>query len=131
MKRKGAPPAASSSGFTVDALGRKKWDKEFFKKQAEEEAEKLLQSQQTAQSATKPLERAPLTAEDIEKTRRAAGLHCAVCNVTLRDSQTFYDHINGKAHNRALGMTMQVIKASPEEVKNKLLIIRRRLYPDE
>ena len=94
-------------GYTIDALGRRKWDKEFYQRQA------LTQ--------TAPLQRT--------EARLGLGLHCAVCGVTFRDSHAYLDHVNGKTHNRALGMN--VVKSTPDEVKDKLMDIRRRLYPGE
>ncbi len=123
-----------SSGFTVDALGRRKWDKEFYRKQVEETERARLEAEaQVPKKPTAPLQRdAVVSLDDVHRTqlRSADGLlRCSVCDVTLRDSHAYFDHINGKAHNRALGMTMSVQKASPEDVKNKLLQIRAILYP--
>ena len=42
-------------------------------------------------------------------------LRCTVCECLLKDSLTWVDHINGRKHNRFLGMTMQVEKKSPAE----------------
>lgn len=121
-------------GFTVDALGRRKWDKEFYRNQAEQEMQAATAE---AAAAVKPMqalqERSTLLSlEDVERMRRADGLlHCDVCNVKLRDTHAYFDHINGKNHHRALGMTMQVQKASSDAVRTKLLEIRQRLYPDQ
>ncbi len=125
----------SGEGYTVDALGRRKWDKELHRRKAEEaeEAARLLAAQPTVRP-TAPLQRAVISLEEIELKQRLSPdglLHCEVCKVSMRDSRAFLDHINGKAHNRALGMTMNVQKATPDEVKAKLLEIRKRLYPGE
>lgn len=45
-----------------------------------------------------------------------AGYFCSVCNCVLRDSQSYLDHVNGKYHQRALGMNMNVEKSSLEQV---------------
>ena len=46
-----------------------------------------------------------------------AGYYCSVCDCILRDSQSYLDHINGKWHNRALGMSMRVERSTADEVR--------------
>lgn len=53
-----------------------------------------------------------------------AGYYCAVCDCILRDSQSYLDHINGKYHNRALGMTMNVEKKGLDSVQARLAMHR-------
>ncbi|KAL3162669.1 hypothetical protein ABBQ38_008713 [Trebouxia sp. C0009 RCD-2024] len=48
-----------------------------------------------------------------------AGYYCNVCECILRDSQSYLDHINGKYHNRALGMSMVVEKSTADDVRKK------------
>ena len=47
-----------------------------------------------------------------------AGYYCSVCECVLRDSQSYLDHINGKYHNRALGMSMRVERSTAEDVSD-------------
>lgn len=49
-----------------------------------------------------------------------AGYYCSVCDCTLRDSQSYLDHINGKFHNRALGMSMRAERSTAEQVRQRL-----------
>ena len=41
-----------------------------------------------------------------------------MCDCVLRDSQSYLDHINGKYHNRALGMSMNVERSTTEQVRS-------------
>ena len=49
-----------------------------------------------------------------------AGYFCSVCDCVLRDSASYLDHINGKWHNRALGISMRIEQATAEQVKGRL-----------
>lgn len=55
-----------------------------------------------------------------------AGYYCNVCDCILRDSQSYLDHINGKYHNRALGMNMRVEKKGLDSVKERLAMHRKK-----
>ena len=55
-----------------------------------------------------------------------AGYYCSVCDCTLRDSLSYLDHINGKWHNRALGMSMRVEKSTAEQVRQRLDAAKQR-----
>ena len=44
----------------------------------------------------------------------AYAFFCKTCKCGLKDSQAWYDHINGKKHNQMLGMNMVVERSSLE-----------------
>eukprot|EP01083_Nonionella_stella_P127756 387020_1 len=48
------------------------------------------------------------------------GFFCNVCDCLLRDSNTYLDHINGKKHQRALGMSMRVERVNVQKVRERL-----------
>lgn len=56
-----------------------------------------------------------------------AGFHCAVCDVILSDSQAYLAHINGRKHQKALGVSMHVRRASVTDVRARIAHHVRRL----
>ena len=44
----------------------------------------------------------------------------------LSDSNAWFDHINGKMHNRMLGMSMVVEKVGVDKVREKLAGLKRK-----
>lgn len=48
------------------------------------------------------------------------GYHCPTCECTLKDSEAYLDHINGKRHQRKLGYSMRVEAASVEAVRARI-----------
>eukprot|EP00877_Chromochloris_zofingiensis_P009514 jgi/Chrzof1/4816/Cz15g00130.t1 len=134
----------------VDNTARRTWDKDEFRAKAAEREKKAAEDEESAFDAKKRkrLERDPLhqgliierstlktrdyqidLASRLGKTQviglntplnQQAGYYCSVCDCVLRDSQSYLDHINGKFHNRALGMSMRVEKSTVQQVRDRL-----------
>ncbi len=57
---------------------------------------------------------------NIEKGQvQGAGFTCKESGVTLRDSLSYLDHINGKKQQKMLGLNMHVDRSSVDQVKER------------
>ncbi|KAJ1770948.1 U4/U6.U5 snRNP associated protein [Coemansia sp. RSA 1813] len=53
------------------------------------------------------------------------GFYCKVCDVTVKDSMSYLDHINGKNHQRMLNRSMKVAVETVDDVLAKLNDLRK------
>merc|ERR1712056_116169 len=53
------------------------------------------------------------------------GFWCSVCECLIKDSSSYLEHVNGRRHNRNLGMNMKVEKIGIDRVKEKLKSMRK------
>lgn len=145
----------SKTGAKTDALGRKVWDKEYYAKRAvarqyedgqDFDDEEFLDEGKSRKKARKeappPSERRALEQRkeaveldtELGKSKivtnhtpkqQQGGYWCDVCECLIKDSQAYLDHINGKRHNRLLGMTMRVERVDVNRIKERLSEIKQ------
>ena len=61
-----------------------------------------------------------LVADAASRSHSGPGKWCAVCEVSLRDSRAWVDHINGQRHQKKLGFSMRVERSSTDDVASAL-----------
>mmetsp|Transcript_22398 Transcript_22398/g.33374 ORF Transcript_22398/g.33374 Transcript_22398/m.33374 type:complete len:206 (-) Transcript_22398:156-773(-) len=132
----------------VDNIGRRKWDMVAATKkrqeQIEEEEKELLWNKDKKERALiAAIERVPLKRREQQIDIRAklnkremvsstgalseqGGYYCATCECLLKDSSTYLSHINGRRHQRRLGMTMRAERATLQEVRDRLQFHKRK-----
>ncbi|CAG0920756.1 unnamed protein product [Notodromas monacha] len=136
----------SGEGKSTDH--RRKWDRNEYERMARERILDRIHSQEEEQEAE--------TSADGEATQRemlrqrdykvdldsklgksqvitrstpmsgTGGYYCNVCDCVVKDSINFLDHINGKKHQRNLGMSMKVERSSLDQVKKRLEMNKKK-----
>eukprot|EP00931_Biecheleriopsis_adriatica_P089624 TRINITY_DN63719_c0_g1_i1.p1 TRINITY_DN63719_c0_g1~~TRINITY_DN63719_c0_g1_i1.p1 ORF type:complete len:233 (-),score=85.10 TRINITY_DN63719_c0_g1_i1:74-772(-) len=130
----------------TDALGRKVWDKDAYIERAKsnimfgperigrrkDPVIPLPSSQRTfLKQRTSDLEldknlgqSKVVTAHTIKPMQ--GGYWCSVCECLIKDSASYLEHVNGRRHNRNLGMNMKVEKIGIDRVKDKLKAMQQK-----
>ena len=111
-----------------DALGRRVWDREYFQKLADESAAMPMRVGKIA-PAQKDHFKARTADVGLDKiinnkSDGRNGYWCETCEVLMKDSQSYLDHINGRNHNRLLGMSLDVEASSAEKVAAKIRALK-------
>jgi len=129
----------------VDNIGRRTWDVEKYREQAEQrtgEGEKKGQGAQQQQrrglvirgalqarnyklDLTSNLGKTVVVSANASLSQRA-GFYCDVCDVLLTDSSAYLTHINGKKHQRNLNMSMKIERVSVERVRQRLAYLKEQ-----
>ncbi|KAJ0978601.1 hypothetical protein J5N97_014075 [Dioscorea zingiberensis] len=139
-----AHPGSNAVG--VDNTFRRKWNKEEYLEKAREREEQDEEGRLKNKGKAPPVQRKPLKHRDFEvdlssrlgKTQvvtpiaplsQQAGFFCDVCECVVKDSANYLDHINGKKHQRVLGMSMRVERASLQQVQERFESLKKRKTP--
>lgn len=130
----------------VDAFGRKVWDKDSFLEKAKQNIMfgperigrrkdpviPLPSSQRTyLKQRTQDLEldknlgKMQVVTQHTIKPMQG-GYWCSVCECLIKDSAAWLEHINGRRHNRNLGMNMKVEKIGIDRVREKLQAMKKK-----
>ncbi|XP_074650870.1 zinc finger matrin-type protein 2-like [Tubulanus polymorphus] len=122
---------------------RRKWDPEEFERIAQKKIEEEFEKLEGKNSYPEPVKRELLKPRDykvdlesklnrstvITKTTPASeqgGYYCNVCDCVVKDSINFLDHINGKKHQRNLGMSMKVERSTLDQVKRRFEMNKKK-----
>lgn len=114
---------------------RRKWDRKEYERKAQDRL-RTGKDEEGGKSDDAPISRELLKRRDykvdldsklgksvvISKTTpssQSGGYYCNVCDCVVKDSINFLDHINGKKHQRNLGMSMKVERSSLDQVKER------------
>merc|ERR1719195_2322508 len=129
----------------LDAMGRKIWDKDHFLERAKNNimfgperigrrkdpviplpaSQRTFLKQRTQDlELDKHLGKSQVVTQHTIKPMQG-GYWCSVCECLIKDSAAWLDHVNGRRHNKNLGMNMKVEKVGVDRVKAKLAAMRK------
>lgn len=128
---------------------RRKWDREEYERLAEDrKREEDKEEDETDEDGSKkkgpPIKRELLKQRDYKidldsklgksivinkstPTSQSGGYYCNVCDCVVKDSINFLDHINGKKHQRNLGMSMRVERSSLDSVRERFALNKKKM----
>ena len=67
----------------------------------------------------------------VGKRGRGAGFYCADCDLTFKDNVQWVEHLNSKQHLAATHESGEVRKATVEEVRERLVYLKRKMEEEK
>ncbi|PGG95939.1 hypothetical protein AJ80_09890 [Polytolypa hystricis UAMH7299] len=69
----------------------------------------------------------------VGKRGRGAGFYCSDCDLTFKDNVQFVEHLNSKQHLIATGQSGEVVRATVQDVRQRLRLLayQRRMREEE
>ncbi|KAK2093618.1 zinc finger, matrin-type 2 [Saguinus oedipus] len=106
---------------------RRKWDKDEYEKLAEKRLKE--DREKKVGKPVQPVKRELLRHRDYKTTPQSemGGCYCNVCDCVVKDSINFLDHINGKKHQRNLGISMLVERSTLDRVKKRFEVNKKKM----
>ncbi|KAL5275022.1 ZMAT2 family protein [Megaselia abdita] len=112
---------------------RRKWDKSEYQRKATERklksddnekkkdtiARENLKSRDFQVDFDSKLGKSVVINKNTPGSSQSGGYYCSICDCVIKDSINFLDHINGKKHQRNLGMNMKVERSTVDQVKER------------
>lgn len=119
---------------------RKKWDRKEYERKALDRIQKLKKDDDDEPEAPREMLKVREYKVDLDSklgksmvinkttpSSQSGGYFCNVCDCVVKDSINFLDHINGKKHQRNLGMSMKVERSSLEQVRDRFNKNKRKI----
>ncbi|CAD7957817.1 unnamed protein product [Amoebophrya sp. A25] len=132
-------------GVTKDVFGRRAWDKEHYEQLALKKAEegsdgsdgegnavpipasqRLYLQRRNERLHTEANVGKTIMQTDATYDAEKGGYWCPLCKKLMKDNLSWLDHLNGKKHQRMMGMNMVVKPATLEEVMDRIDEMRRK-----